>query len=61
MVCNQLHAFQHNPITIAAVRSRMEALVETFKQQLVQVEAEIQEALSQDQQWAASAQLLLPY
>jgi transposase len=66
MVCNQLHALQHNPITIAAVRSaplrqrrsRMEALVETLKQQLVQVEAEIQEALSQDQQWAASAQLL---
>lgn len=36
----------------------MEALVETLKQQLLEVEAEIQQALNQDQQWAASVQLL---
>ncbi|WP_072032420.1 IS110 family transposase [Fischerella sp. PCC 9605] len=57
-VSNQLHALQHNPVTITAVRSRMEALVETLKQQLKEVDAEIQQALNQDQQWAASAVLL---
>lgn len=36
----------------------MEALVETLKQQLAEVEAEIQQALSQDQEWATSAQLV---
>lgn len=40
---------------ITAVRARMEALVETLKQQLAEVEAEIQQALSQDQEWATSA------
>lgn len=39
----------------------MEALVETLQQQLKEVETEIQQALSQDQEWAASAQLLLKY
>lgn len=36
----------------------MEALVETLKQQILEVEAEIGQALNLDQQWAASAQLL---
>lgn len=40
------------------MRSRLEALVETFEQQLQEVEAEIGQALSQDQEWSASAQLL---
>jgi len=57
-VSNQLHALQHSPVVITEVRSRMEALVETLKQQLTAVEAEIGQALSQDQEWAASAQLL---
>lgn len=43
---------------IEAVRSRMEALVKTLKQQILEVEAEIEQALNLDQQWAASAQLL---
>lgn len=57
-VSNQLHALQHSPVIITAVRARMEALVETLKQQVAEVEVEIQGALSQDQAWAASAQLL---
>jgi transposase len=36
----------------------MEVLIETLKQQRKEVEAEIQQALSQDQEWAAEAQLL---
>lgn len=57
-VSNQLHALQHSPVIVTAVRLRMEALSQTFTQQIVEVEAEIQVVLTQDQEWAASAQLL---
>lgn len=55
---NQLHALAQNPVIIAEVRARMATLIEILKQQLKEVEAEIQQALTQDQQWAISAELL---
>jgi transposase len=54
-VRNQLHALSQGPVVIAAVRSRMEALIATLSQQIAEVEAELEPALVQDAAWAAAA------
>ena len=57
-VRNQLHALTQMPTVIAAVRTRMEQLIETLTTQLEAVEAELETALASDPTWAASAQRL---
>jgi transposase len=57
-VRNQLHALKQMPTVIAAVRMRMEQLIETLTTQLEAVEAELEAALASDPTWAASAQRL---
>lgn len=55
---NQLHALTHCPSVIASVRTRMELLMESLTKQILEVEAELDEALSLDPLWAASASRL---
>jgi transposase len=57
-VRKQLHALQQMPTIIAAVRTRMEQLIETLTTQLEAREAELETALASDPTWAASAQRL---
>jgi transposase len=40
-VRNQLHALHHNPVVVAAVRQRMEALDQTVTDQIAEIEAEL--------------------
>lgn len=47
-VRNQLHALQHNPVVVAQVRQRMQALDQTFTDQLAQVETELADLVSAD-------------
>jgi transposase len=54
-VRNQLHALEHAPVVIAAVRGRMEALITTLSAQIAEVEAEIAPALQQDDAWVHAA------
>jgi transposase len=58
-VRNQLHALEHLPVVVPAVRIRMETLLATFEQQIAAIEREIAQVLQQDANWAASAALLL--
>jgi transposase len=58
-VCNQLHALQHNPVVVAPVRQRMQALDQTLTAQVAEIEAEMATLLtsagedgSPDQDWA---------
>jgi len=57
-VRNQLHALEQGPVVIAAVRQRMEALLETLTAQIKEVEKEITPVLQQDEAWAKAAALL---
>lgn len=52
---NQLHALSQQPVVIAAVRERMEALLTTLTQQINEVDRELASALRQDEAWAAAA------
>ena len=52
---NQLHALLQGPGVIAAVRTRLEQLIATLTEQIVEVEAEIAATLQQDAEWAAAA------
>ncbi len=52
---NQLHALTHCPTVIASVQTRMAHLMESLTKQILEVEAELDEALSLDPLWAASA------
>lgn len=58
-VRNQLHALQHLPVVVEAVRTRMEELLATFERQIAAIEREIAQAIQQDAGWAASAALLV--
>lgn len=53
-VANQLHALIQQPVVIAAVQTRMEQLLATFDAQLVELTAELEAALHQDEAWAAA-------
>jgi transposase len=57
-VRNQLHALVQGPVVIAPVRARMEALIATLTQQILEVEREIGAALRLDAAWAAAAERL---
>jgi transposase len=52
---NQLHALTHCPTVITAVRTRMEHLIEACTKQIIEVEAELDAALTLDPSWTASA------
>jgi transposase len=54
-VRNQLHALRQYPRVVADVERRMEALLSTIKEQIVEVERELATALRQDKAWAAAA------
>lgn len=54
-VRNQHHALVQQPVVIASVRDRMEALVATITVQIAAVEAELQSALQLDDAWAQAA------
>jgi len=55
---NQLHALAHCSSVIASVHARMKHLVESLTKQIIEVEAELDEALTLDPTWAASARRL---
>ncbi len=57
-VANQLHALEQRPGVVAPVRARMAALIATLADQLAAVDAEIAEALQQDEAWGAAARRL---
>ena len=57
-VRNQLHALEHHPEVIKAVRTRMESLLATFQSQIDEVEGEIVKMLNRDSAWAAAAERL---
>lgn len=54
-LCNQFHALSHCPSVIASVHTRMQFLIESLTEQILEVEAELDKALSLDSLWAASA------
>ena len=58
-VRHQLHALRHLPVVVGAVRTRMEELLTTFEGQIAAIEREIAQVLPQEEDWAASATLLL--
>lgn len=55
---DQLHALKHHPVVIEAVQSRLEDLIHTLDEQIAQVESEMAEALTTNEAWHTSAQLL---
>ena len=55
---NQLHALKQHPVVVEVVRSRLETLIKTLDEQITQIEAELEEVLTTDEEWNASAQLL---
>jgi transposase len=57
-VRNQLHALNHQPNVVAAVRARLEKLIDSLTEQVKEVDAELELVLMQDQAWAASAKHL---
>ncbi len=57
-VRNQLHALEQGPVVVTPVRARMASLIATLADQLAAVDAEIAEALQQDEAWAAAARRL---
>jgi len=52
---NQLHALTQCPQIIASVHTRMKQLVASLTKQIMEVEAELDEALTLDPTWATSA------
>jgi transposase len=57
-VRNQRHALVQQPMVIASVRERMDALIATLSQQIGAVEREIAATMRQDAAWAAAADRL---
>lgn len=57
-VRNQRYALKHNPHVIASIGQRMDEHLRLLDTQIKQVEAEIQQAMTQDAAWAAAAQRL---
>jgi transposase len=57
-VRNQLHALNHQPNVVAAVRARLEKLIDSLTEQVKEVDAELELVLMQDRAWAASAKYL---
>jgi transposase len=53
-VRNQLHALLQNRVVIPSVRQHLEELIQTLSDQLLCVEAEVQEVVSNDEEWGAS-------
>ncbi|MCB0079033.1 MAG: IS110 family transposase [Anaerolineales bacterium] len=54
-VRNQRHALQQQPLVVAAVQQRMEALLATLDEQIQQIEREVHRVLQQDSAWAQAA------
>ena len=54
-VRNQLHALTQNPWVVPSVQHRMETLIHTLTEQVVEVEVEIAQVLGQDTAWAQTA------
>ncbi len=54
-VRNQRHALIQQPVVIATVRTRLDTLIHTLNQQILEVEREIAVVLQQDEAWAAAA------
>jgi phage shock protein A len=52
---NQLHALKQHPVVVEAVRSRLETLLKTLEEQITEIEAELEEVLTTDQEWNTSA------
>jgi transposase len=52
---NQLHALVQQPVVIASVRTRLEELITLLEEEIAELDAEIAQALQQDQAWAAAA------
>jgi transposase len=57
-VRNQRHALIQQPVVIASVRTRLDTLIHTLNQQILEVEREIAAVLQQDETWAAAARQL---
>lgn len=55
---NQHHALIQQPVVVASVRIRLEALIAHLDSEIVAVEQEIRVALTQDEQWAQAARRL---
>jgi transposase len=55
---NQLHALVQQPVVVASVQRRLETLITTLSTELEALDAEIAQALQQDEQWAATAKHL---
>ena len=57
-VKNQLHALLASTVIVEAVREKMQSLIDTFSQQLEEVDTEIEEVIKQDSAWSKSITLL---
>jgi transposase len=55
---NQLHALLQQPVIIASVRTSLEQLLARLEDEIAKLEAEIADALKQDEAWAAAAKRL---
>lgn len=55
---NQLHALNQHPVVVKSVQVRLERLLKTLDKQIAQVESELEQVLTTDKDWYASAQLL---
>jgi transposase len=56
---NRLHALIHRPFVVASVQQHFEQLIAFLQAQIDDLDRELKQALSQDDQWNQSAQLLL--
>jgi transposase len=54
-VRNQRHALVQQPVVVAAVRARLDALIATLTEQIDELETEIAAVFRQDDTWAAAA------
>jgi transposase len=52
---NQLHALIQQPVVVAAVRARLDAVIAFFTTQITDLDADIAATLQQDGAWAAAA------
>ncbi len=57
-VANELHALAHRGTVVEVVEAQKHALLDVLDEQIAAVEADLQEVVSQDSQWAASIVLL---
>lgn len=51
---NQLHALNHNVVVIPSVQAHLQQLIHTMTEQLHTIEAELQEVVSNDEQWGGA-------